>query len=225
MATMEEERDRRVAALRRMLYAERVARILCRRSGAVPGYRWRGPPDSAVGEWATRLTSHRVPPLPFHQTVHKGAGSCRVCGQPIHGGGSFRKFAGPISPRLTWHNACLSAYFLMTKPSDYAELLIERQDGRCAISGDRIELPYSPNNVDVDHEVPLFRVARDHAGEPWHELIRFWGFGNLRAVTRAAHLAKCAAEAKERAGNRPPAEGQAGWRFEPGTAFIRGGRA
>lgn len=199
-----EEREARVARLRYMLYAERVTRILSRRSGLVEGFEW-GMMRSGY-RWRPSAW-HRHPPLPFHSMVHKGAGWCRVCGQPIHGGGSFRKFAGPQSTRLTWHSRCTVAYFLMTKPSDYAELLIERQDGRCAISGDRIELPYSPNNVDVDHEVPLFRVKRDHAGEPWHELIRFWGFGNLRAVTHAAHLAKCAAEAKERSGMRDQAIG------------------
>lgn len=204
-----EDREGRIARLRYMLYAERVTRILCRRSGAVPGYSWRAPPASARGEAATYLRSHRVPPLPFHQVVHKGFGSCRVCGQPVYGAGgrpsgagTFRSFAGPVSIRLTWHNVCLSTYFLMTKPSDYAELLIERQDQVCAISGARIRLPYNPNEVDVDHAVPLFRVARDHAGEPWYELIRFWGFGNLRAVTHAAHLRKCADEARERSGLR-----------------------
>lgn len=194
-----EDRATRVLQLRRMLYAERVTRILCRRSGAVAGYRWRAPSASARGVCATSPTSFRVPPLPFHQMVHKGAGWCRVCGQPIYGGGSFRKFAGPVS-KLTWHNACLSTYFLMTKPSDYTELLLHRQGERCALSGDPIPLPY--RHAEVDHEVPLFRVAREHAEEPWHELIRFWGFANLRAITRPAHLAKCKAEAQERARHR-----------------------
>lgn len=188
-----EEREKRVTQLRRMMYAERVTRILCRRSGLVDGFKWgmmRPGRTWRPSAWC------RTPPLPFHSMVHKGAGWCRVCGQPIYGEGSFRKFAGPVS-KLTWHNACLSSYFLWTKPSDYAELLIHRQEERCAVSGVPITLPYSPN-VDVDHDVPLFRVARDHADEPWHDLIRFWGFGNLRAVTHAAHLAKNAEEAKER---------------------------
>lgn len=192
------------ARLRYMLYAERVTRILCRRSGEVPGYRWRAPPASYRDQ--TKLTSHRAPPLPFHSFVHRGAGTCRVCGQPIYGGGSFRSFAGPPS-RSTWHTLCTSTYFLWTKPSDYAAALILLQQERCAITGRPIPLPYSAH-IDVDHDVPLFRVARDHAEEPWFELIRFWGFGNLRAITNAAHRAKNAEEAKERARNRAPIAGQ-----------------
>ena len=56
--------------------------------------------------------------------------------------------------------------------------------------------------------MPLFRVAREHAGEPWHELIRFWMTGNLRAITNAAHVAKNAEEARERSGYRQAAVGQ-----------------
>ena len=82
-----------------------------------------------------------------------------------------------------------------------------RQRQACAISGDKIELPY-PSTVAVDHDVPLFRVAREHAEEPWYELLRFWMTGNLRAVTRDAHLAKCAQEARERAGHRKVPAGQ-----------------
>lgn len=192
------------ARLRYMLYAERVTRILSRRSGEVPGFRWRAPPASYRDQ--TRLSSHRSPPLPFHSFVHRGGGTCRVCGQPIYGGGSFRSFAGPRSKRLTWHTLCTSTYFLMTKPADYAAILILRQGERCAVSGAAIPLPY--RNADVDHEVPLFRVARENAEEPWFELIRFWGFGNLRAITNAAHITKNAAEARERAGYPKPAAGQ-----------------
>lgn len=195
MTTPTEEQEARVARLRYMLYAERVTRILCRRSGPVEGFKWDG---WSPGRTWRRSAWHRTPPLPFHQVVHKGAGWCRVCGQPIYGGGSFRKFAGPPS-RQRWHTLCVSTYTLWTKPSDFTELLVLRQGERCALSNSSIPLPYS-RHVDVDHKVPLFRVARDHADEPWHELICFWGFGNLRAVTHAAHLAKCAAEARERSG-------------------------
>ena len=187
--------------LRYFLYAERVTRILCRRSGAVEGYQWRAPPKS----WAdqTRLTSHRNPPLPFHSMVHKGPGWCRVCGQPVYGGGSFRTFAGEQSKRLTWHTICTAAYFLMTKPADYTAILILRQGQVCAITGAPLPLPY--RNVEVDHDVPLYRVARDHGDEPWYDLLRFWMTGNLRAITRAAYLAKCADEARDRAESRIPA--------------------
>lgn len=189
------------ARLRYMQYAERVTRILCRRSGVVDEFTWDG---YGLGRTWRASAWHRSPPLPFHSTVHKGAGWCRVCGQPIYGGGSFRSFAGPQSKRLTWHTLCTTTYFLMTKPSNYANVLLVRQAGLCWISGEPLGPPAKEYllEADVDHDVPLFRVARDHAAEPWYELIRFWGFGNLRAVTRAAHLTKSALEAAERRASR-----------------------
>lgn len=191
--------------LRYLLYAERVTRILCRRSGEVPGFKWDG---YSPGRTCRASAWHRAPPLPFHSFKHRGAGTCRVCGQPIYGGGSFRSFAGPVSPRLTWHSLCVASYTVMTKPAEFTAALVLRQDQKCGITGRPIELPYEPSGVDVDHEVPLFRVAREHGAEPWFDLIRFWGSGNLRAVIHAAHVAKSAAEAKERAGNRAPIVGQ-----------------
>jgi hypothetical protein len=175
------------ARLRSILYAERVTRILCRRSGLVEGFE------------PFRKGGHRVPPLPFHAKIHKGPGWCRVCGQPIYGGGSFRRHAGAQSKRLTWHSICTTTYFIMTKPADYAAVIILKQGCVCALSGAKIALPYS-TNVEVDHSTPLYRVARDHASEPWHELLRFWMTGNLQVITKAAHLHKCAEEAGERAG-------------------------
>ena len=191
------------ANLHYMRSAERVARLLCRRSGLVEGFEWgamRKRRDS--GEWRSRPSAwHRSPPLPFHSFRHLGPGYCRVCGQPVFGKGFYRAKSGPPSKQRTWHDACLSAYMLWTKPNDYAAILILRQGQRCTITGDPIMLPY-PRGVEVDHDVPLFRAARQHREEPWFELLRFWGFGNLRAVSRAGHLQKCAAEARERAGRR-----------------------
>lgn len=183
--------------LRQLLYAERVTRTLCWRSGAVEGFTWDG---WLPGRQWRASAWHRSPPLPFHSTIHKGAGWCRVCGQPIYGAGSYRSFGGPQSTRLTWHLICTESYFLMRNPADYAASLLLRQGGLCAISGEAIGPPAKEYilDVEVDHDIPLFRVARDHSDEPWYELIRFWGSGNLKAITRAAHLAKCAEEARER---------------------------
>lgn len=190
-----------------LLYAERVTRILARRSGIVEGYRWRAPWPGARDQ--TRLTSHRAPPLPFYSQPAV-PGQCRVCGQPIYGGGSFRSFAGPVSKRLTWHSVCTATYFLMTKPTDQSQALILRQAGRCAITAEPIGPPAREwcSSVDIDHEVPLFRVARKHAEEPWFDLIRFWMTGNLRAITPEAHKTKGAEEARERAGYRAPSPQQ-----------------
>lgn len=195
----EQQRSRYERQLRRLQYAERVTRILCWRSGPeIVGFKWRRAPASWRDQ--NRLLSHRSPPLPFHSTIHKGAGFCRVCGQPIYGGGSFRSFAGAPSKRLTWHTLCTEVYFVMTRPTDYIAPLLLRQREACAVTGESIPLPYS-KTVEVDHEIPLYRVARDHAEEPWCELIRFWMSGNLRVITRSAHVAKSATEAVERSGN------------------------
>lgn len=185
--TPERNRER----LNQLKYAETVTRVLCRRSGLVDGYVWH-----ATG---------RRPPLPFWE-AGSVPGRCRICGQPIYAGGSFRKFAGEQSKRLTWHNACTTTYFLWTKPSDYAGALLVRQGGVCVESGVPIGPPAAEyiTDVEVDHEVPIFRVRRDHAAEPWFELLRFWGLANLRAISGQAHKLKSAAEAAERAGARSP---------------------
>lgn len=177
--------------LNQLKYAEAVTRVLCRRSGAVDGYSW-----SAKG---------RRPPLPFWEAASK-PGQCRICGQPIYGGGSFRSFAGERSKRLTWHTACTSAYFLWSKPSDYGKALVFRQDGLCAITREPLGPPAKEYilDVDIDHEIPIYRVRRDMAAEPWFELLRFWGLSNLRAISTRAHMAKSAHEARERAGYRSP---------------------
>lgn len=129
-------------------------------------------------------------------------GSCRVCGQPIYEGGQHR---GKVISRLTWHRSCTTAYFLWTKTSDYAGAIAWRQGGKCAVSGDPIGPPALEflRQVDVDHEVPIYRVRRDHAAEPWFKLLRYWGLGNLRSITTASHLAKSAQEAAERASRAP----------------------
>jgi hypothetical protein len=210
--TPDEKAARDADKLAEILRCEQITLKLCRKSGDVEGYRWRAPHASWRDQ--TRLTSHRAPPLPFHSFVHRGAGTCRVCGQPVYDGGRWKQKAGQKpSSRLTWHSVCTTTYFVMTKPNDYRDLLIRRQAGVCALSGDLIDVPFREDAVDVDHRVPLYRVARDHADEPWFRLIRFWMTGNLFAVTRAAHLIKCADEARERAGRRPAAAGQPGLRL------------
>lgn len=176
---------------------EAITRVLMRRSGLVEGFEWPCPLTRWSGGPKT-VSGHRVPPLPFHSHVHR-EGHCRVCGQPIYGDGDWRSASRkPRRSLMTWHRVCVASYDLMTKPASYAGVFVHRQGGRCAITGE----PITAATAEIDHDVPLFRVAREHAGEPWHELVRFWGSGNLRALSRGAHVAKCAAEAKERARHR-----------------------
>jgi hypothetical protein len=50
----------------------------------------------------------------------------------------------------------------------------------------------------VDHRVPLFRVWSEHRDVPWPQLLDYWGLPNLQAINRDVHVAKCAAEARDR---------------------------
>lgn len=184
---------------RSLARCEAVTRVLMQRSGLVEGFKW---PTSKV-RWNGTSPGHRTPPLPFHSLIHL-EGHCRVCGQPIYGNGDWRQSQGDRRRSTTWHRVCVASYDLMTKPANYAEVFVYRQHGRCAITGE----PITAGTAEIDHDVPLFRVALRHAGEPWHELVRFWGSANLRALSRSAHVAKCAAEAKERAGYRRAQPGQ-----------------
>jgi hypothetical protein len=202
------------ANLKAIQAAERATLRLCRLSGVVDGFEWLPDPRpySSLDDRRTYTPSrhsHRTPPLPFHRAASR-PGWCRVCGQPIYAGGLTKKSDGAQSTRLTWHSVCTTTYFVMTKPSDYVLPLVVRQKGLCAISREPLGPPALDYIVgaDVDHEVPLFRVARDHAGVAWFDLIKFWMTPNLRAITPAAHQAKNAAEAKKRSMNRKPAIGQ-----------------
>jgi len=54
--------------------------------------------------------------------------------------------------------------------------------------------------------VPLFQVRRERQDLAWPDLLTFWGAPNLQVVNRAAHVAKCSAEAAERARLRAAAQ-------------------
>lgn len=156
---------------------QRYTLARCRKSGVVADWTWGA--------------SSRQPPLPFHSTIHRGPGYCRVCGQDTGG-------------RWTWDPKCVVTYTLWTKPGTYAGAIAFRQKGLCAITREPIGPPAAEwlTEFEIDHEIPIYRVRRDYAGEPWFELLRYWGLANLRGITRAAHVAKSAAEARERAGHR-----------------------
>lgn len=191
--------------------AEATTRILCWRSGPRPDYDWRPAPrpyciisDRREYSGGAPMRTHRNPPLPFHADPSR-PGWCRICGQPINERGGWRmSFRRPQSTRLTWHPVCTTTYFLWAQTSNYAAMVAFRQGGLCALTGEPIGPPAKEyvTNIEVDHVVPLFRVARDHADLPWCEMIRFWGLSNLQALSRAGHLQKCAEEARERSRNR-----------------------
>lgn len=163
--------------LRYIKNCQRYTLARCRKSGIVPGWVWHA--------------SSRQPPLPFHAAAPE-PGRCRVCG-------------GSTGSRLTWDPKCVITYTLWTKPGNYALPIVVGQEGLCAVTSVPIGPPAAPylgDDVEIDHDVPIYRVRRDMTDKPWFELLRFWGLANLRALSRAAHVAKCAAEAKERSGRR-----------------------
>lgn len=204
-------REQVATRLRLTLEAQAITLRLCRKSGLVPGYEWLEQPrpystiEPRRSYTGGRPPSHRTPPLPFHSMLHKGAGFCRVCGQPVYGkrGSHLAKFG---ESKRTWHDVCVTTYLVMTKPNGFDDILVLRQQETCPVTG--ITMALGAYRAEVDHVIPLYRIGRDHRDEPWYELLRFWLLPNLQALSRAAHVAKCADEARERAGMRGKTTGQ-----------------
>jgi hypothetical protein len=175
------------------LRAERLARALAALSGPPAGWSWTLDVDRRDG-----LPTHfRTPPAPFREAAFsRGRGSCCICGQPVfrYGWHSDLWCDGRPSVRATWHQACAVAWKFWTAPHLQTPVLKRVQRFRCALTGKRL-----PAVSEVDHRVPLFRVWRKHRWEPWPRLLQYWGLPNLQVITREAHLAKCAAEAEDRA--------------------------
>lgn len=173
------------------LRADRLARALAARSGAPAGWAWG---EAGAGGGAQR--GFRAPPAPYREPAFaKGAGFCCICGQAVYRYGWHLDLWGDGRPhvRARWHACCVAAWRLWTGPRDGLALLRRLQKRRCAVTGKRL-----PRDADVDHAVPLYRVWRDERDRPWPVLLAYWGFPNLRAVERASHRAKSAAEAGER---------------------------
>ncbi|HVL72405.1 MAG TPA: hypothetical protein VM434_11045 [Beijerinckiaceae bacterium] len=165
--------------------ADRLARALARRSGAPEGWTWR-PQDG------------RRPPAPWREDRFAlGPGRCCLCGQPVFRHGWHADSGAGPSRRARWHLVCVAAWKLWNAPQGHARALKRLQGGRCAETGARLL-----RTAEIDHRIPLYRVRRDHRDLPWPDLLAFWGVPNLRVVNRAAHVAKCAAEAAERASGR-----------------------
>jgi hypothetical protein len=191
------------------LRADRLARALATRSGAPAGWTWRlaeAKPDRAKRRGRKRddakpdwlAASFRVPPAPYRERrFGRGPGFCCICGQPVFRFGWHVDLwdRGP-NANAGWHAACVVAWDLWTAPSDHAGVLKRLQRRRCAETGGRLW-----KTAEVDHRMPLFQVWREHRDAPWPSLLGFWGVPNLQVINRAAHVGKCAAEAKSRRAN------------------------
>ena len=173
--------------------ADRLARAMARQNGAPDGWTWRLKAEAGDGRPAT----FRTPPLPFRETaLTRGAGHCCVCGGVVFRYGWHRDLwhDGKPNPRATWHAACVAAWKFWNAPHAHDILLKRLQRHRCALTRRRLL-----RDAEVDHALPLFRLWRDRRETPWPDLLNYWGLPNLQVIPREAHLAKSAAEAKERA--------------------------
>jgi hypothetical protein len=101
--------------------------------------------------------------------------------------------SGKLNPNARWHAACVVAWKLWMAPSEHVRILKAHQRHRCAASGKRLL-----KTAEVDHRVPLYRVWREHRGEPWPALLGFWGAPNLQVVNWLVHVSKSGEEARER---------------------------
>lgn len=173
------------------LRADRLTRALAARSGAPAGWSWRIKDDGDSGVTA----SFRSPPAPYREAAFsRGPGHCCVCGQPVYRFGWHVDLwdRGP-NRNAGWHTACVVAWRLWNAPTDHLMVMKRAQRHRCAETGGRLW-----KTAEVDHRVPLFRVWREHRDTPWPALLAYWGRPNLQVINRAAHVEKCAAEAKSR---------------------------
>lgn len=175
-----------------ILLADRLARALAARSGQPEGWTWR----LGVEKGSGLASTFRMPPSPYREPEHaRGRGHCCICGQPVYRFGWHRDLWGNGTPNknASWHSACVTAWKLWVAPSDQLKILKARQRHRCASSGKRLF-----KTAEVDHRVPLYRVWREHRGDPWPALLGYWGIPNLQVVNRGIHVAKCGEEARER---------------------------
>jgi hypothetical protein len=173
------------------LRADRLTRALAARSGAPAGWSWRIRDEGDSGVAA----SFRSPPAPYREAAFsRGPGHCCVCGQPVYRfGWHVDLWDRGANQNAGWHTACVVAWRLWNAPTDHLIVMKRAQRHRCAETGGRLR-----KTAEVDHRVPLFRVWREHRDTPWPALLAYWGRPNLQVINRAAHVEKCAAEAKSR---------------------------
>ena len=163
--------------------ADRLARALAAFSGAPDGWRWQSETmaKSLPGAF-------RAPPAPYRETRYSlGPGHCCICGQPIYRYGWHVDLWSDLRPNRnsTWHSCCVAAWKLWASPRTYLRQLRRLQGRVCPTTGKRLL-----RSGEVDHRVPLYRVARDHSDHPWPGLLSFWGIPNLQVINRDGHLSK-----------------------------------
>lgn len=133
---------------------------------------------------------------------------CRLCGRD-----------GLPSRRHSWHPRCAAVIQPAIFPRSAIRWTVRRQRGTCATcpevlakrresEGEWERRTYGavywellPRAVELDHVVPLWRVAML---APERQTLRWWLPGNLQALCVPCHRAKTKLEAAERAEMRSP---------------------
>lgn len=133
---------------------------------------------------------------------------CRLCGRD-----------GLPSRRHSWHPRCADTIQAAIFPGSAIRWTIRRQRGVCATcpevlanrresEGEWERKTYGsvywdilPRAIEIDHVVPLWRVATFEASR---QTLRWWLPGNLQALCVPCHRAKTKREAAERAEFRAP---------------------
>lgn len=173
------------------LRAERVTMALIRASGR------------SVEDWRS-LASGRNPPI----HLLREPGVCPVCGHQRFDHGAWWSAAGPNKrANACWHAACVVTWQTWATYGHRASYLARRQDWTCPETGLPLRVTVERDGhvghyieaLEVDHITPIWRVRAEADQYRWPDVLRFWGLGNLQALTPAGHKLKTKREAAERA--------------------------
>lgn len=200
---------------RHPILAERACIALCRLvAPRVEDVDWREFNIKTKINWRSKdretvqVEAIREPPIPQRWRLFGEnqklwpKNHCPVCAQPTYQGGDWRKPAGEPRWNKTWHACCYRAHGVWRDPVWVGRWLARRQGGVCPITMEPIlssEHGYVLGGVQIDHVVPLWRVRRLGDQHVWPDVLRFWGLGNLQALSDRGHKIKTAQEARQRA--------------------------
>ncbi|MBS7703278.1 hypothetical protein [Chelatococcus asaccharovorans] len=162
-------------------------------------------------DWRSLLRGRR-PPVRF---VHEKA-TCPLCRQPTYDMGAWWPVAGPATHNRFWHACCVQTWRNWTAYSDLGGYLSARQNWKCAISGEPLQIIRErqidqpdgttemmatryATRIEIDHRIPLWQVRAEAESHRWPDILRYWGPSNLQVLLPAMHVAKTKQEAADRA--------------------------
>jgi len=178
--------------------AWRACMALCRLSAHMVAPDWRIYQGNGRG-------ASRHPPMPFsHRDNRSEPDGCPFCGWHVYPGAHWLPGPGKLHHMVSRH-ACCTAVYLELIGQVPCHTIAARQDWVCPETGE--PLRYKPEGVDtwyqrpmeLDHTTPLWKVRHEWDKHPWPDCLRFWGLGNLQALSSPGHAMKTRREARERA--------------------------